>query len=87
VSTRVLLDFKARPAAKLLALSGKLTVQVKLAAAKQPDKKDNQGHEANNADTALGPVPVIAVIVCAKLSESTAGQKPTLIRARCQILY
>jgi len=27
-------------------------VQVKLAAAKQPDKKDNQGHEANNADTA-----------------------------------
>ena len=73
----MLLDFKARPAAKLLALSGKLTVQVKLAAAKQPDKKDNQGHEANNADTALGLVPVIALIACAKLSESTAGQKPT----------
>jgi len=51
----VLLNFKARPAAKLLALSGKLTVQVKLAAAKQPDKKDNQGHEANNADLGARP--------------------------------
>src|SRR5271165_1431569 len=54
----------------------------------QPDKKDNQGHEANNADTALGSAPVIAVIACPKLSESTAGQKPTLTRAaRRQILY
>ena len=84
----MLLDFKARPAAKLLALSGKLTVQVKLAAAKQPDKKDNQSHEADNADTAFGSAPVIAVIACPKVSESTAGQKSMLTRAaRRQILY
>jgi hypothetical protein len=73
---------------KLLALSGKLIVQVKPAAVKQPDKKDNQGHEADNADTAFGSVPVIAVIACPKLSESKAGQKPMLTRAaRRQILY
>jgi hypothetical protein len=72
---------------KLLALSGKLIVQVKPAAVKQPDKKDNQGH----ADTAFGSVPVIALIACPKLSESTAGQKPMLTRAARrqirQILY
>jgi hypothetical protein len=34
---------------------------VKPAAAKQPDKKDNQDHETDNADTASGSVPVIAV--------------------------
>jgi hypothetical protein len=30
---------------------------VKAAAVKQPDKKDNQSHEADNADTAFGVRP------------------------------
>jgi hypothetical protein len=42
--------------------SGELIVQAQTAAAKQPDKKDNQDHETDNADTASGSVPVIAVI-------------------------
>jgi alpha/beta hydrolase fold len=47
---------------KLADFSGELIVQAQPAAAKQPDKKDNQDHETDNADTASGSVPVIAVI-------------------------
>ena len=55
---------------KLLALSGKLIVQVKPAAAKEPDKKDNQDHETDNADTASGSVPVISVIAAEAATEN-----------------
>jgi hypothetical protein len=45
-------------------------VQVKTAAAKQPDKNYNQDHETDNADTASRSVPVIAVIATEAASEN-----------------
>ena len=62
---------------KSAGFSDELIVQVKPAAAKQPDKKDNQDHETDNADTASGSVPVIAVI---------AAEATTKISSRTRIM-
>ncbi len=59
---RGILPSSHRPAKTIEASYFMLVVQVKPAATKQPDKKDNQYHETDNADTASGSVPVIAVI-------------------------
>ena len=58
------------PVPKSAGFSGKLIAQVKPAAAKQPDKNDNQDHETDNADTASGSVPVIAVIAAEAATEN-----------------
>ena len=83
--TGVVLDFKARPPSpKSAGFSGKLIVQVKPAAAKEPDKKDNQDHETDNADTASGSVPERkSYYFCAGKAKTTIS----IVILGCLLLY